>query len=83
MSKSLDEIQKTVTELVAKQLNLKPEGIKPDSVFTKDLKADSLDIVELIMSIEEKFNIHIPDEDAEKTQTIKAIANYIQKKLDK
>ena len=80
MSKSADETQKLILELVAKQLNLKAETIKPDLSFAKDLKADSLDIVELVMSIEEKFNIHILDEDAAKLQTVKALANYIERK---
>ena len=73
------DIQQTVINLIAEQLNLKAENIKPEDEFIKDLKADSLDIVELVMSLEEKFDIQIPDEEAEKMQTIKHFINYIQK----
>ncbi len=73
------DIQKTVLELTAEQLNLKPADIQPESEFVKDLKADSLDVVELIMSLEEKFDIQIPDTEAEKMQTVKNFIDYIQK----
>ena len=73
------DIQKTVIDLIAEQLNVKAENIKPNNDFIKDLKADSLDIVELVMSLEEKFDIQIPDEEAEKMQTVKHIIEYIQK----
>ena len=73
------DIQQTVINMIAEQLNLKAENIKPENEFIKDLKADSLDIVELVMSVEEKFDIQIPDEEAEKMQTVKHFINYIQK----
>ena len=73
------DTQKEVTDIIAQQLSLKIEDIKPQSEFIKDLKADSLDIVELIMSFEEKFNIQIPDEDAEKIQTVQNAVEYINK----
>jgi len=73
------DVQQTVINLIAEQLNLKAENIKPENEFIKDLKADSLDIVELVMSVEEQFNIQIPDEEAEKIQTVKHFINYIQK----
>lgn len=73
------DIQQTVINLIAEQLNLKVENIKLEDEFIKDLKADSLDVVELVMSVEEKFDIQIPDEEAEKIQTVKQFINYIQK----
>ena len=74
------DTQKEVINLIAKQLSLEAENIKPQNEFIRDLKADSLDIVELIMSFEEKFNIQIPDEDAEKIQTVQNAIDYINKK---
>ena len=74
------DIQKEVIDIVAKQLDLKTEDIKPENEFIEDLKADSLDLVELIMLFEEKFDIQIPDEDAENIQTVKKAIDYIKKK---
>ena len=74
------DIQKKVMELIVEQLNLKSEDIKAEHEFVKDLKADSLDVVELIMSLEEKFDIQIPDEKAEKMTTVQNIIDYIKKK---
>lgn len=73
------DIKKEVIDLIAEQLELKVENIKITSDLVKDLKADSLDIAELIMSIEERFNIQIPDEKAEKIQSVHNIISYIQK----
>jgi len=61
------------------QLNVSPEEVKPESKFVEDLGADSLDVVELIMALEEKFEIQIPDSEAEKIQTVKDIVDYIEK----
>lgn len=66
-----------VKELVASELKVALEEIKEESDFTKDLNADSLDVVEFIMALEEKFNIKIPDEDAEKIKTVQDVVNYI------
>ncbi len=74
------DTQKEVIDIVAKQLDLKAEDIKPENEFIEDLKADSLDLVELIMTFEEKFNIQIPDEDAENIQTVQKAIDYIKKK---
>lgn len=71
------EIFDQVKELIASELKVKLDEIKPDSNFTKDLNADSLDVVEFIMSLEEKFDIKIPDEDAEKMQTVQDAVDYI------
>ena len=73
-------IGKTVKEVIAEQLNKKAENIKEDSEFIKDLKADSLDLVEIIMSLEEKFNIQIPDKEAEQILSVAKAVDYIKKK---
>lgn len=67
-----------VKQLVASELKVNPSEIKPESDFTTDLNADSLDVVEFIMSLEEKFDIKIPDEDAEKIKTVQDVVNYIE-----
>lgn len=72
------KIFEQVKELVASELKVKLDEIKPESDFTKDLNADSLDVVEFIMSLEEKFDIKIPDEDAEKIKTVQDVVNYIE-----
>jgi len=69
-----------VKEVVAEQLNVDPSEIKEDSKFVEDLGADSLDVVELIMALEEKFAIEIPDSDAEKIVTVGDAVKYIQSK---
>ena len=56
-----------VKEVVVEQLDCDPAEVKEDSKFIEDLGADSLDVVELVMALEEKFDIEIPDEDAEKS----------------
>jgi acyl carrier protein len=64
-------------KLVAEQLGVDESLVVPESSFTKDLNADSLDLVELIMSIEEEFGIEIPDEDAEKIETVADALKYL------
>ena len=59
-----------VKEVVVEQLDCDPAEVKEDSKFIEDLGADSLDVVELVMALEEKFDIEIPDEDAEKILTV-------------
>jgi len=67
-----------VAEVVAEQLSIEASEIKPESKFTEDLGADSLDVVELVMALEEKFNIEIPDEKAESIKTVQDAINYIE-----
>ena len=67
-----------VKEVVIEQLDCDPAEVKEDSKFIEDLGADSLDIVELVMALEEKFDIEIPDEDAEKILTVADAINYIE-----
>ncbi len=72
-----------IKEVVVEQLSVNADEIKPDSKFVEDLGADSLDVVELVMALEEKFDIEIPDDEAEKIQTVQDVVNYIQSKEDK
>jgi acyl carrier protein len=68
-----------VKEVVVEQLNVNPDEVKLESDFVEDLGADSLDVVELVMALEEKFEIEIPDEDAEGIKTVKDVVAYIEK----
>ncbi len=72
----LDDIK----EVVVEQLSVSPEEVKEDAKFVEDLGADSLDVVELVMALEEKFDIEIPDDEAEKIQTVKDVVDYIENK---
>ncbi len=68
-------------EIIIDRLDVEEEQINPEASFVEDLGADSLDIVELIMGIEEEFDIEIPDEDAEKLTTVGEAINYAAAKL--
>ncbi|WP_024787133.1 MULTISPECIES: acyl carrier protein [unclassified Lebetimonas] len=68
-----------VKEVIVEQLNVSPEEVKPEARFVEDLGADSLDVVEMIMALEEKFEIEIPDSEAEKIQTVQDVVDYIEK----
>ncbi len=67
-----------VKEVVVEQLNVNGDDVKEDSKFVDDLGADSLDVVELVMALEEKFDIEIPDEDAEKIATVGDAIKFIE-----
>ena len=67
-----------VKEVVVEQLDCNADEVKEDSRFIEDLGADSLDVVELVMALEEEFDIEIPDEDAEKIATVQDAMNYIE-----
>ena len=67
-----------VKEIIAKELEVDVKQIAPEAKFIEDLGADSLDIVELVMALEEEFGIEIPDEDAEKITRVKEAVSYIQ-----
>jgi acyl carrier protein len=69
-----------VKDIIVEQLGVDPERVKEDAKFIDDLGADSLDIVELIMAMEEEFDIEIPDEDAEKLVTVKNVQDYLEVK---
>jgi acyl carrier protein len=76
MSDTLTKVQ----EVVAKQLSIDVSEVKPEANFQNDLGADSLDTVELVMALEEAFDVEIPDEDAETVTTVQAAVDYIDKK---
>jgi acyl carrier protein len=69
-----------VKAIIVEQLGVKPEEVTPAASFIDDLGADSLDTVELVMALEEKFGIEIPDEDAEKMRTVGEAIKYIEEK---
>ncbi len=73
--------EQRIKEIIADQLGVEVDKLTPDAKFVEDLGADSLDVVELIMSFEEEFNIEIPDEDAEKIKTVGDVINYLNEKL--
>jgi acyl carrier protein len=70
-------IEAKVKSIIADQLGVGEDEIKPESSFIEDLGADSLDIVELVMAMEEEFEVEIPDEEAENIKTVQDAVNYI------
>ncbi|MBI2447407.1 MAG: acyl carrier protein [Candidatus Omnitrophica bacterium] len=72
-----------VKAIIVEQLGVKPEEVTPAASFIDDLGADSLDTVELVMALEEKFGVEIPDEDAEKMRTVGEAIKYIEEKAVK
>ncbi len=66
--------------IIAEQLGVEEDAITMDTNLMKDLEADSLDAVEIIMAIEDEFDMEVPDEDAEKFQTVADIVNYVEAK---
>lgn len=69
-----------IKDIIVEQLGVDPEKVKPEASFIDDLGADSLDIVELVMAMEEEFDLEIPDEDAEKLKTVHDVQDYLAKK---
>ena len=76
-------VEDKIKGLVAEQLGVSEDEVTPEASFTDDLGADSLDIVELVMAIEEEYGIEIPDDDAEKIQTIQDAISYIEERTQK
>ena len=76
------DIQAKVTEIITQQLGVEASKVVLDASFVDDLGADSLDIVELVMALEEEFGVEIKDEDAEKIASVKDAVNYIQEHAD-
>lgn len=68
-----------IRSIIAEQLEVEENSITPETNLMKDLEADSLDAVEIIMAIEDEFGIEIPDEQAEEFQIVQAIVDYVQK----
>ena len=72
-----------VKEIIVEQLGVNPDQVTPEAKFIEDLGADSLDSVELVMAFEEEFGAEIPDEDAEKLQTVGDVIKYIEERGEK
>jgi len=74
-------VEERIKKIIAEQLGVEEEDVVPDAKFVEDLGADSLDTVELVMALEEEFEIEIPDEDAEKIQTVSAAIDFVKEKV--
>ena len=81
MTNKVENVEERVYNIVCEQLGTSRDKIAPQTSFINDLGADSLDTVELVMEFEDEFDINIPDEDAEKIQTVGDAINYIKGKL--
>jgi acyl carrier protein len=73
-------IEQRVKAIITEQLGVNPDQVTPDAKFIEDLGADSLDTVELVMALEEEFGQEIPDEEAEKLQSVGDVIKYIEEK---
>lgn len=78
-----DQVFQGIKEIVVEQLAVAETEVKPEASFVDDLGADSLDVVELVMAMEEKFGLEISDEDAEKIATIGDAVSYIEEHAEK
>lgn len=74
----MGDIEEKVIAIICEQLDVPEADVVPEASFADDLGADSLDLVELIMAMEEKFDVSIPDEDAEKISIVKDAIDYIK-----
>ncbi len=76
----MSSVEEKVVGIVSEQLNVPKEDVKLESKFVEDLKADSLDVVELVMELEDEFEVTIPDEDYDKIRTVGDAVKYITEK---
>ncbi|MDE3000519.1 MAG: acyl carrier protein [Gemmatimonadota bacterium] len=76
-----EDIQQKVVDLIVDQLGVDADSVTPEAHFIDDLGADSLDTVELVMAFEEEFDMEVPDEDAEKLETVSDVTNYLKQRL--
>ena len=79
----MSSVTEKVVAIVSEQMGVPKEQVKPETSFVNDLGADSLDTVELVMEFEDEFDINIPDEDAEKIQTVGQAIDYIKEHTNK
>lgn len=77
-----DNIQEKVKDIIVEQLGVNPEQVTPEAKFIEDLGADSLDTVELVMAFEEEFGIDVPDEEAEKLQSVGDVVRYVEENAE-
>ena len=75
-----DDMLKKITDVIVDKLGVTEDKVKPEAAFVEDLGADSLDQVELVMALEDAFDLEIPDEDAEKLKKVGDVISYIQSK---
>lgn len=73
-----DSIEAKVKELICQQLEVSEDQVKPGASFVDDLKADSLAVVELVLALEQEYDMEIPDDEAEKIKTVQDAINYIK-----
>jgi len=78
----MENYEQKVKDIIVEQLGVAPEKVAPEASFIDDLGADSLDTVELVMALEEAFDIEIPDEAAEGLQTVGDAINYLKEHLE-
>jgi acyl carrier protein len=76
------DLEQRVSEIIVEQLGVSRDDIEAESSFTEDLGADSLDLVEMVMAMEEEFGVEIPEEDSEKLQTFGDAVAYLKEKLE-
>ena len=76
-------VEAKVKQIIVEQLGVNPEQVTENASFIEDLGADSLDTVELVMAFEEEFSVEVPDEDAEKLQSVGDVVKYIEEKTSK
>jgi acyl carrier protein len=81
MPEELKKIEERVIEIVCEQMGASRDKISPETSFIQDLGADSLDTVELVMEFEDEFDLNIPDEDAERIQTVADAVKYIKENV--
>jgi acyl carrier protein len=79
----MSSVEDKIRKIICEQLDVPEKDVVPEASFVDDLGADSLDQVELIMAMEEEFDVSIPDEDAEKIGTVQDAIDYIKKAIEK